>query len=460
MPLAAASTNDGIAPTYVIPDLVRNHKQGSKKPGIAEQLIAWYRDNAPADGAFGIIVKNGGLLRSIVAYENERKDARHSAGHPHTRIFDIEPLPGLIHHMRLSPERVKQGRKWAVRYGMMLGTFRVRVTDALPIFIITWGLNAKDTSEMAIGSQKAFDVLYERLETKRRRLVMNAPPKGIWTLEYLHQPQGRPSLPHFVRRKSDIENMLRFNSHPMYDSVERDMNAFFENIAWWTRYGQPGMRKVLMAGPPGTGKTSIAMAVAATYHDRFLILYVNDSQDIICAAELAAAKSRPTIIVAEEVDMFFRPDSYVLNWLDGSSTPRNPAGTYLISTTNYPRKIDPRILKRPGRIDSVFRVGALRSKDSGRIAAEYLGDDAADLDIKTLGRTLDRTTPAEIREIINLSLRSLLPGQTLTVDTIAMVRTSLKRSLAGVENLADDDPDQREADHERLGPIDDDYDAA
>jgi hypothetical protein len=61
-------------------------------------------------------------------------------------------------------------------------------------------------------------------------------------------------------------------------------------------------------------------------------------------------------------DMLVRPSSAALGFLDGTDTPRNPAGTYLIATTNYPRKIDRRVRLRsaPTAITRSIRPGRLR----------------------------------------------------------------------------------------------------
>ncbi|MGL4962669.1 MAG: AAA family ATPase [Inquilinus sp.] len=437
-----------------VPDLVQNWLNRkdlhARKPPVVAQLLAWHRVNVPG-GEHAVILKNACLLPKILDYENTRQAARGAAGHPHRRILDLEPLPSPIPHMRFDPRRVRIGRGWRLQYKGMQGSFRIRLNDTHQIFLIAWGPTAT-TSEMAIGTSAAFEILYERLETRRRRLQINAPKRGLWHLDETEVAQR--NVTYFDRSSIDVPSALRFASHPAYPALETDLLDFFGNIAWWTRYSQPGMRKVLMAGPPGTGKTSIALALAAKFHPDLLVVQARDSVDVIHAAERAASARRAAIILAEEVDMFRRPDSGALNWLDGSATPRNPSGTYLIATTNYPRAIDPRILQRPGRIDRIFRVGALRTRAAGDVALSYFGDDAAHLSARDLGQVLDRTTPAEIREIINLALRSLSPGTSLTPQHLAETRSALKQSLAGAVDFGDDDPEIRERLHDQLGPID------
>ena len=159
--------------------------------------------------------------------------------------------------------------------------------------------------------------------------------------------------------------------------------------------------------------------------------------------------------------MLVQPSSAALGFLDGTDTPRNPAGTYLIATTNYPRKIDKRILKRPGRIDRVIAVGALRSRAAAAVASGLLPDDVK-VSPAELGKALDRTTPAEIREIVATAIRLCLPepghdtAPPLDIAMIARARASLKHMIKTAEQLADDTPEEREDLHGRLGPLDDD----
>jgi SpoVK/Ycf46/Vps4 family AAA+-type ATPase len=221
------------------------------------------------------------------------------------------------------------------------------------------------------------------------------------------------------------------------------------------------MRKVLLTGPPGTGKTSILMALATALGREMPVILGGEDAEVVATCAKAAAQQRPCVVTVEEMDMLARPSSAALGFLDGTDTPRNPAGTYLIATTNYPRRIDRRILKRPGRIDRVIAVGALRSRAAAAVASGLLPDDVT-LPIAELGKVFDRTTPAEIREIIATAIRLCLPepGQDkpplLGIAMIERARSSLKNMIATAELLADDTPEAREGLHGRFGPLDDD----
>ena len=147
----------------------------------------------------------------------------------------------------------------------------------------------------------------------------------------------------------------RFQAHPSHAVLLEDARHFFKHIGFFTRHGQSGMRKLLLTGPPGTGKTSILMALAAELARELPVVLAGEDEDVVFTCAKAAAQKRPCVVMVEEMDMLVRPSSAALGFLDGTDTPRNPAGTYLIATTNYPRKIDKRILKRPGRIGTAAR---------------------------------------------------------------------------------------------------------
>nr|WP_264757497.1 ATP-binding protein [Klebsiella pneumoniae] len=90
----------------------------------------------------------------------------------------------------------------------------------------------------------------------------------------------------------------------------------------------------------------------AKYQDKYVFVYADDYFKDVCYA--AAQKKIPVIIIAEEVDELYRADAGTLSFLDGADTPRNLAGTYVIFSTNYPNRIDPRIRKRPAELTESY----------------------------------------------------------------------------------------------------------
>lgn len=125
---------------------------------------------------------------------------------------------------------------------------------------------------------------------------------------------------------------------------------------------------VLLFGPPGTGKTMLAKAVAKSSGARFMSIslsdifdkYVGEGEKHVRAIFTLARKLQPCVIFLDEVDALFAArkqsesnssrreimNEFMLEW-DGLSSDNN--GVVVLGATNRPFDLDDAILRRMPR---------------------------------------------------------------------------------------------------------------
>lgn len=410
----------------------------SKNKKMWQYAIDLHKQLYPND--FGVLIKDGGYFPKISEILITRRKKRIYS------LLDIERLPSHLMSSNSLPLVVKTGNGRRLMFQDASGFFRIKLNNEHTIHILRSVLNSKISIEYTIGTEKALLLLHDICQTGVKKLIRNLPKSGIWEIYDYN------NLPYYQKIKTQIvDEFERFAVHPKFKILEDDFKQFFDDIEYYTRYGQSGMRKVLLTGPPGTGKTTIVKSLASIHRKNIAIIYASGDNFYLACKE-AAKKQRPVLIIAEEIDELYRANASVLSFLDGSLTPVNKAGTYVIFSTNYPKKIDPRISKRPGRIDRIISVGAFRRKAAIECAKMYLPADCNIAD-KELGDALDRTTPAEIKEIINVALGMIRATKDdLTGNALINARKYLSKSLKIAINECDEDSDFRNDHYDEYGP--------
>ncbi|XP_060720378.1 nuclear valosin-containing protein-like isoform X1 [Tachysurus vachellii] len=130
---------------------------------------------------------------------------------------------------------------------------------------------------------------------------------------------------------------------------------------------------VLLAGPPGCGKTLLAKAVAnesglnfiSVKGPELLNMYVGESERAVRQVFQRGQNSAPCVIFFDEIDALcprrsghesgpsVRVVNQLLTEMDGLETRRQ---VFIMAATNRPDIIDPAVI-RPGRLDKVLYVG-------------------------------------------------------------------------------------------------------
>ena len=144
--------------------------------------------------------------------------------------------------------------------------------------------------------------------------------------------------------------------------------------AAFTRLGITPPRGVLLSGPPGTGKTMIARAVAAETRAHFIAVngpeivdrHYGGSEEQLRQVFETARKQAPAIIFIDEIDAIApkrehlsgekqverRIVAQLLTLMDGLA---GRGEVMVLAATNLPDGIDP-ALRRPGRFDREIRI--------------------------------------------------------------------------------------------------------
>lgn len=146
-----------------------------------------------------------------------------------------------------------------------------------------------------------------------------------------------------------------------------DAEWFFEAGDWYAERGVPYRRGYLFSGPPGTGKSSVVLAIASHLVKPVYALNLASVSQDSTLMEAFAEVPEDAILLVEDIDAIriarartgddakrdglsggsFATLSGLLNAIDGVAAPE---GRLLVMTSNHPEQLDPALV-RPGRID-------------------------------------------------------------------------------------------------------------
>jgi cell division protease FtsH len=216
----------------------------------------------------------------------------------------------------------------------------------------------------------------------------------------------------------------RFTDIAGYDSAKREVSEvvdFLKHPERYERAGAIGPRGVLMVGPPGSGKTLMARAVAgeadvpffALTGSSFVEMFVGVGASRVRDLFNDARKRAPSIIFIDEIDAIGqkRGGSIVsndereqtLNQLLAEMDGFDPkTGIVVMAATNRPEVLDPALL-RPGRFDREVEIPLPNQAERAAILKVHANEKhlGPDVDLDAVSRGTPGFSGADLANLIN-----------------------------------------------------------
>lgn len=192
------------------------------------------------------------------------------------------------------------------------------------------------------------------------------------------------------------------------DKLLADVREFFSRRQWYTDLGIPWRRGYLLHGPPGTGKTSFAYALAGELHLKLCALSLTNSKlNDQTIADLLQKTPPRSLILIEDIDAFFvardKQDTRIevsfsglLNALDGVAAQE---GRIVFLTTNHLDRLD-KALIRPGRVDVVVELGNASATMLRTMFLRFYPESAALIDAAIARYQQHSLSPARIQQAL------------------------------------------------------------
>lgn len=228
-----------------------------------------------------------------------------------------------------------------------------------------------------------------------------------------------------AKLQTDSHERVTFADVAGCEEAKEELQEIVDFLKHPKRYVEMGARipkGVLLFGPPGTGKTYLAKAVAGEAGVPFLSISGSDFVEMFVGVGAArvrdlfeqAKKRAPAIVFIDEIDAVGRmrgagmggghdEREQTLNQLlvemDGFNVNQ---GIIVMAATNRPDILDPALL-RPGRFDRQIVLDKPDLKARKEILKVHSRGKplAKDVDLETLAKATPGFTPADLENVIN-----------------------------------------------------------
>ncbi len=206
--------------------------------------------------------------------------------------------------------------------------------------------------------------------------------------------------PLFQARDLQVDELIDF-TESLPSRILKEIDRFWTLGQRFARLGFLHRRGYLFYGKQGGGKSSLIHQIVAKVLAAGHVAFFCDRPDffIRCLERFRQVEpDRPVVCVFEDIDAMIANwgDSDLLQWLDGNHQVNKAVN---LASTNYPEKLDRRIVSRPRRFDRILRIDS----PDARLRQAYLARKVPEQDPEERRQWVEKTeglTFAALAELI------------------------------------------------------------
>jgi ATPase family associated with various cellular activities (AAA) len=233
-------------------------------------------------------------------------------------------------------------------------------------------------------------------------------------------------------RDLQVDDLIDF-ADSLPAKILEEIENFWSLGELFSKHGYLHRRGYLLYGPQGSGKSSVVHQVVHRIIRAGHVAVFCEHPGFLTRAMEVFRKiepDRPIVCLFEDIDAIIEihGDSELLQWLDGSHQINKVIN---IATTNYPERLDRRIVSRPRRFDRIIKIEAPTEPIREAYLRKKLPDLAANGQLAHWVKLTDGLSFAAMAEL---------------VISVACLGNNLEETVTLLRGLDDHQPNSKEFD--------------